>query len=483
MPLVFHRPPGGPRVRVFRAVSIPATILVCAVFLASPGDAGAGEDSRDSDLGSYRARLKDLVSAFGRGQLELAKWCRVQGLEERAREARERSEATGVGGEARGSPVKREADPEKAYAGKVRVLRGDVSRGYAGLGAWCLERKLLYESRRSVEASLRWDARNLEARRLARKPALKGDFLRRIGREDEPGVWKAGRWVPEAEFRKHAEKRVEILLEKHTKTFGLPFEGDFLPCVDVFHTLPGEAFAPIREAVRRFLGLIRGRFFLTDPKRPLRFFCLRDAAEFKAMGKNPWMGGAYEWGKGEIYTFPGVSVVPGLGATGTVLHEFTHAFLEASFLNFPPLWMNEGLACFFETHGDLGGEHPFGYVNARDAWYARALKEGKARTLPRLVKECALSIDPLGYAQGRTLMNFLWSRGQLTAFVVGAQLYEKDLTFDAILCRVLEKSLEEIGKDVEAFARSLPAALGRIERGTRADEAIDECLWGFISGD
>jgi hypothetical protein len=159
---------------------------------------------------------------------------------------------------------------------------------------------------------------------------------------------------------------------------------------------------------------------------------------------------------------------------GTVLHEMTHALMEANFRTFPPLWINEGIACFFETYEDLGAAEPFGWLNWRDDLYAQAVREGKARTLEALLRECSFTmIDLLGYAQGRTLMNYLWSLGELEAFVVSSQLAGRDADFGAILSSHLHKPLAEATRDLEAFAGTIGSRPVRVERGVRADEAID----------
>jgi hypothetical protein len=114
------------------------------------------------------------------------------------------------------------------------------------------------------------------------------------------------------------------------------------------------------------------------------------------------------------------------------------------------------------------------------------VREGKARPLETLVNNCGLSIDMMGYGHGRALMMFLWSRGELEAFVISAQLLEPQKThrnpkaigraFGAILARTLRKPIPEIGAELEAFARGLKNAGQRIERGVREDEAIDRVL-------
>jgi hypothetical protein len=380
------------------------------------------------------------------------------------------------------NPPVGEGDPESLFTSKVLHIRGDTSRAYVGLAKWCRGKKLLFEARRAVGKALTWDRRNSEAIGLTHNRKLKGDLLYAALRRKEKGIWKKGRWVPEGVFRKNGKKRIGKILEMNRKKYGLAFEGDFLPNLDILYTVEEVALRETKEAVSRYLDHVRGRFFLADPKRPFLFYFLRNAEEFKKVGQNPAQGGAYVWGRGALYVYPGAM---GTG-TGTVLHELTHAFQEASFSGFPPLWMNEGLACFFETYSDLADERPFGVVNWRDQYYARAVREGKARPLERLVSDFGLSIDMMGYAQGRALMMFLWSRGELEAFVISAQLFEPQKTyrrpkeigraFGAILAKVVRKSIPDLGAELEEFARGLKKTGQRFERGVRADEAIDDCL-------
>jgi hypothetical protein len=345
------------------------------------------------------------------------------------------------------------------------------------LAKWCLGKGLLYESRRAVGKALLWDRRNSEAISMTHKKKLNGDLLYAALRMKEKGIWKRGRWVPERVFLKSGKERVEKVRKLNMKHYGLPFEGDFLPNLDILYTVPAEEILKTKKAVKRYLGYVRGRFFLTDPKKPFLFYYLRDAAEFKKVGQDPMMGGSYVWGRGALYVYPGFM------GTGTILHELTHAYQEASFEGFPPLWLNEGLASFFETFVDLGEVHPFGIVNWRDAYYAKTVKAGSARSLTKLVNECALAIDPAGYGHGRALMNFLWSRGELEAFLITAQLKEPKktyrkpkeigLAFGKILEESTRMSLDEIGKELEAFAPSLAKRGTKLKRGVRADESVD----------
>jgi hypothetical protein len=198
---------------------------------------------------------------------------------------------------------------------------------------------------------------------------------------------------------------------------------------------------------------------------------VKDGAEFKALGQNPMMGGAYVWGKKSLYVYPGF-----MGA-GTILHEMTHALLEINFKSFPPLWLNEGLACFFEAYVDLEGEAPFGVTNWRDALYARTVVAGKARSLVRLFKECSMAIDPVGYGHGRALMLYLWSLGELEAFVVEAQLCDKGkLNFPRVLASITGRSIADLDQGLQAFARKHPKAGETIPRGVRRDEALDRAM-------
>ncbi|MHC5081555.1 MAG: hypothetical protein ACYTHN_21345 [Planctomycetota bacterium] len=457
-------------------------ILLAAILLLLSAGEGIGRDSRkrEAQFEDYCTRLKALVAAYAGRELELHAWCMAQGMEDRAKAALDRAKACDPTLEPKPGDGPRDPHPNAAYAKKVNTLRGATSRDYEALAKWCLDHDLLFESRRCVEKALAWDPRNRAARTLAKRRTLKGTLLDPGRVKKEPGVWKGGRWVPMKEFERTSRKRVQHLCETKKKAFGLPLEGDFLPDVDILYTLPPDKIREVKQLMGKYLKHTRGRYFLSGPKKPFVFFYLKDGAEFKKVGQQPFQGATYEWGKGELYAYP-VSM-----GMDSILHELTHAMQEASFQGFPPLWMNEGLACFFETHGDLDDEEPFGFVNGRDLMYAKTVAGGKARSLERLVDECALSIDYVGYGHGRNLMNYLWQLGELEAFVISAQIYEplavyrkpKEIgkAYGRILSALLRKPLAEIGKAVEAFSQTCTKAGTRIPRGQRPDERIDACL-------
>ncbi len=444
-------------------------IAPCALGLLCMPASGLDLDLKRKARDAYLSRLGAIVSAYADSQAALAAWCRKAGLAEEADRAIRKAQACKPeSAEPADAPGPSAEDPARAFAARVKSIEAAASRGYSNLASWCMEKGLLREARRSAEKALAWDKGNSEARALALKPALKARFVYDTLCGNPSGVFKGGRWVAEEGFRKSSEARLKELSAAQSKTSGLAFSGDFLPDVDMLFTVPGEEFAPVKSAVERYLSLVRQDFFLSSPKKPVVFYYLKDDSEFRRLGQNPMMMGAYEWGKGRLYAYPGFM------GMGTILHEMTHAMLEAGFRTFPPLWFNEGLASFFETHGDLSGNSPFGVVNWRDAMYAQAVSAKSARKLDQLVKECAMMIDPAGYGQGRTLMNYLWSLGLLEAFVVAAQLKDDGkLDFAAALAEILLKPLPEAGADLEEFALRNMKDGTRIERGVAPDEKVD----------
>jgi hypothetical protein len=453
-----------------RRTSLALAVLAFLAAGAGPLEGGQGLEKRKERFSQYLEKLRALAAEYAQGELRLSAWCRAREMNGRAEAALGRARGLDAGLEdpgASGEPAP-PGDPEAAYGARLLKLRGDVSRAYTELGKWCLSKKLTFEARRCVEKALRWDRRNAAAKSLAHRSTLRAKALYARLCTDKKGVWKGERFVPEADWRKAAERRVARLVQVKTKEIGLPFRGDFLPGFDILTTVDEETFRPVREQLGKYLAHVRLRYFLRAPLKPVQFYYLRDQAEFKKTGQTVQMIGAYEWGKQKLYVYPGPM------GQGTVLHEMTHAMLEANFRSFPPLWLNEGLACFFETYHDLGEKEPFGWVNWRDAYYGVAVNKGEARSLPVLLRECAMKIDMLGYGQGRALVNYLYSLGQLEAYVLSLQLLDdRKLNFGKVLSELLLKPIEEIGRELEAFARPRTERGKRVVRGQRPDDEID----------
>jgi hypothetical protein len=417
---------------------------------------------------TYLSKLTAIVSGYVEKEVDLARWCRERGMEEGEDEAMTRARACRPDLPGLKDPRPASPSPPGYLRGKIIHLRSEIARAYADLAAWCLKKDLLFEARRCTARAFAWDRRSGAARRLAARKSLCARHLLDAHRK---GVWRAGRFVPVKEFKRQASTRVERKALAQTRATGMPLRGAFLPGVDILTTVPHKDFAPLHRSMELYLDHVYFRYFLKGPAKPLLFHYVRNASEFAQLGQKPAMGGAYVWGKGHLYAYPGFM------GPGTILHELTHALQEVNFKTFPPLWLNEGLACFFETATDLASEQPFGITNWRDELYATAVKAGRARPLARLFRECAMSIDIQGYGQGRTLMLYLWSLGQLEAFVITAQLRDKGkLRFPAVLCRLLDTTVPALGGDLEVFARGLKKAGQRIPRGQRPDEKLDQAM-------
>lgn len=448
--------------------SAAPAIAAFLALLAPAGPAFAAEGAAEAaTFATYLERLDVVVSAYAARERALAAWCRSRGLDAEAAKALARAEAASPG-----------RDPELAASpagagdlkARLRHLREATADDYLFLAQWCLDRDRLFEARRSLGKALAWNGETPQAARLLREKSLKADFLLPSPADGTDRILYAGRWIPREAFLEEGLRKARRKGEAESRRHGLSFEADFLPGIEFYHTLPPETMAPVKAAVSAYLDAVRGRFFLSDPARPVRVYLLRTEEELRATGQNPYQGGSYVWGEGEAYV-----LVETFG-TGALLHELTHAMLDAAFSGMPPLWMNEGLACFFEA-----GEP--GVVNGRDLLYAKAVREGSARSLETLVRDCVLDIDFQGYGQARALMNHLWSLGQLEAFVVSAQLVEKPSAYRGArsmadhyagaLRHVLGKTLDEIGRDLEAFARDLDEDGAKIPRGLRPDDAED----------
>ncbi|MFO7897642.1 MAG: DUF1570 domain-containing protein [Planctomycetota bacterium] len=92
----------------------------------------------------------------------------------------------------------------------------------------------------------------------------------------------------------------------------------------------------------------------------------------------------------------------------TLYHEATHHFLKLALGRQPPLWLNEGLAVFFETSRWEHGRLKTGVIpRQRLKLLQRALKLHRHHPLANLMTFGKDKYDALAYAEGWSLVYFL----------------------------------------------------------------------------
>jgi hypothetical protein len=132
---------------------------------------------------------------------------------------------------------------------------------------------------------------------------------------------------------------------------------------------------------------------------------------------------------------------------GTLVHELTHALIDADFPNVPD-WFNEGFASLYEQCS-IHGNRIEGLTNWRLAGLQKAIKDGKLRPIEKLIADDDFRNDDrvgINYAQSRYLMYYLQQQGKLQMFYTKFRDgYEKDPTGLETLKAVLAP------EDLQAF--------------------------------
>lgn len=159
---------------------------------------------------------------------------------------------------------------------------------------------------------------------------------------------------------------------------------------------------------------------------------------------------------------------------GTLFHEITHHMVRLNFKD-PPIWLNEGLACFLGNETRIvRGKAVVGQPNP---WRERELKEriekgirpNLKRLFPMTQKE--LYKWPIGYNFSRALFYWLHESGKLEEYLQNA---EKDGYDISVLEKTVNKSVNEINKELLEFIQKYCYAGAYVHEGQRVRSKAKE---------
>lgn len=209
--------------------------------------------------------------------------------------------------------------------------------------------------------------------------------------------------------------------------------------------------------VERCRKALHEQFFDKEPEGLFAVYLLPDYDKYDAfclefMGDHPTS-------KYGFYLPSKRSLVMNIGTgSGTLVHEMTHALMEADFPKVPT-WFNEGLSSLFEQSTTADGKIK-GLVNWRLPILQGALKDGSFLEWKKLVGYTGGSFygdgSGLRYATARYLCLWLQEKGKLEAFYEKIRDgIEKDATGWDALSAVLDGKVEEAEKEWREWAGKL----------------------------
>lgn len=197
--------------------------------------------------------------------------------------------------------------------------------------------------------------------------------------------------------------------------------------------------------IERCRKALHQQFFDREPEGLFAVYLLPDNDSYDAFCVR--FTGSHPTSKYGFFLPSRRSLVMNIGTgTGTLVHEMTHALMEADFPK-APAWFNEGLASLFEQSTTSGGKIR-GLVNWRLPQLQEALEDGTFLTWKKLTGFSGGDFygdgSKLRYATARYLCLWLQEQGKLEAFYEkfrdGA---EKDPSGWEALSAVLDGKTEE----------------------------------------
>lgn len=153
---------------------------------------------------------------------------------------------------------------------------------------------------------------------------------------------------------------------------------------------------------------------------------------------------------------------------GTLFHEITHHLVRSNFKD-PPVWFNEGLACFLgdETH-IVKGKITLGEPSPRrEEELKERIEKGIKPNLKRLfpMTQKQLYNWPIGYNFSRVLFYWLHENGKLEEYL---QNVRKDGYELQVLEQTVHKPVNEINEELLAFIRKDCYAGAYLRQGWRS---------------
>lgn len=152
---------------------------------------------------------------------------------------------------------------------------------------------------------------------------------------------------------------------------------------------------------------------------------------------------------------------------GVLFHEITHHLVRSNFKD-PPVWFNEGLACFFggETvvvkgKVTFGRPEPPLEVDLKERM-EKGIRPNLKRLFPMTQKQ--LYNWPVGYNFSRALFYWLYENGKLQEYL---QNVERDGYDISVLEKTVNKPVNEINKELFGFIRKYCYAGAYVYEGQR----------------
>lgn len=209
--------------------------------------------------------------------------------------------------------------------------------------------------------------------------------------------------------------------------------------------------------VERCRKALHAQFFDKEPSVLYAVYLLPDHDRYDAFCVK--FTGDHPSSKYGFYLPGRKSLVMNIGTgSGTLVHEMTHALMEADFPRVPT-WFNEGLASLFEQCSTPGGKIK-GLVNWRLEGLQSALKDGSIIEWKKLVEYTGGSFygdgSGLRYAVARYLCLWLQEKGKLESFYEKIRDgIEKDPNGWEALSSVLDGRMEESEREWREWAKGL----------------------------
>lgn len=152
---------------------------------------------------------------------------------------------------------------------------------------------------------------------------------------------------------------------------------------------------------------------------------------------------------------------------GTLFHEITHHFVRLNFKD-PPIWFNEGLACFFGNETVIvKGKVTLGEPNPRrESKLKERIEKNVRPDIRRLLSMSQKQLYnwPIGYNFSRALFYWLHESGKLEKYLQNVRKNGYELR---VLEQTVNKPVNEINKELLAFIKKHCYAGAYLKDGQR----------------
>lgn len=158
------------------------------------------------------------------------------------------------------------------------------------------------------------------------------------------------------------------------------------------------------------------KVFKLSADMPLKLdvWVFRTQQEYLANGGRPGTGGIFTGAKvsndssGTIMSFYQTRQL--FNTTMVLLHEGTHQFIMLGTGTIPPIWVNEGLATYYESSKFEGTTLKTNLINKGRLWeIQKAIKDGNYPKMRDFINTPQASYKSLQYAQGWSLIYFFFN--------------------------------------------------------------------------